>query len=256
MARQVIDAEADTLEEAKKLALNQMPDGFHQISEKVISDGKQEIARVSAETADRALEDAKKRIPSNATILREEITSPPQHEILLIEAKDESLAKAQISKSLIIKSLSIVLEGRRGFLGLGAKPNRYEVGVVNPAKVEVVFKRKARVQLKISDGKVPSKGYCQMCGKPNSPAEESEKTVHFFCSPSCATRYYQLSISSRLFGDETFVINATGGDISQLLDEGRASVASARITCWSCGHKLPIGSRECSACGESQELIP
>jgi hypothetical protein len=81
MSKQIIDAEADTVEEARKLALSRMPDGFHQVLEKIVSDGKRETARASAETPDKAFADAKGSIPANAPFIYR-VSGPPGTEII------------------------------------------------------------------------------------------------------------------------------------------------------------------------------
>lgn len=49
----------------------------------------------------------------------------------------------------IVKSLKLIVAGKKGFLGIGKTPNKYEAEAFQQAVVEIIYKGKAKVSAKV-----------------------------------------------------------------------------------------------------------
>jgi hypothetical protein len=256
MNNNVLEIEADSLQTARQQAKAKVPAGLFMLSETILSDGKQSTAKGVADSASAALEKARKDVPDGAEIVSEKELVPASHRSIELEAFDEQAAslsaKKMIDSTARIEGILVKTEGKKGFLGMGKKPNLYQVTVFQPSVAEVRFGRKAKIRVEI--GEIPSSGYCQRCGRPNSPAEKSEKSVHFFCSPACRDNYYKAKLGAVLFGPGRFIINASGQDISGTIASGRAMAATATSYCWSCRAIVPMAEDKCGSCRVEQEI--
>lgn len=159
-----IEVEANTLEEAKALLKKRIPKGLELLSEQVLSDGTQKTLKGVANTMEAALKQAQSEVPSGAQITGQREAAYPEEKTITIEAFDEDSAKAQakneVSDTALVRSADLIAAGKRGFLGIGKKPNRYDVHISQLAVAEVTFKEKARLRATI--GKKPK---CERCGK-------------------------------------------------------------------------------------------
>jgi hypothetical protein len=258
MNNNVLEIEADSLQTARQQAKAQVPAGLCMLSETILSDGKQSTAKGVADSASAALEKARKDVPDGAEIVSEKELVPTSHRSIEVEAFDEQAARLSAEKTIgwswsaKIERVILKTEGKKGFLGMGKKPNLYQVTVFQPSVAEVRFGRKAKIRVEI--GEIPSSGYCQRCGRPNSPAEKSEKSVHFFCSPACRDNYYKAKLGAVLFDPGRFIINASGQDISGMMASGRAMAATATSYCWSCRAIVPMTEDKCGSCRVAQEI--
>ena len=258
MKNKVLEIEADSLIEARKKVKTRTPEGLHILSKKILSDGKQKTAKGVAETVEAAFEKARKKVPADAEIIDEKRRVLPSQKVLEVEAFDIEAARTKveldIDKTRRIDDLRLKSRGKKGFLGIGKNPDIYEAKVFQHAVVEVVFKRKAKIRVEIGERKAPSKGYCQWCGNSNSPSKVSESSAHFFCSRSCEEKYFKANISSLLFSPDRFIIDATGGDISGMIDSGRRAAQRLTAHCWSCGKTIPMSADKCTSCGKKQKI--
>ena len=96
-----------------------------------------------------------------------------------------------------ITAIRVGLTGCRGFLGIGRRPNQYDVDVLHPAVVEVTYKVKARISIefgeptswqpmaKESTGRWAGEYKCAFCGHPVSMAfigiPSMEEPINFRC---------------------------------------------------------------------------
>jgi hypothetical protein len=149
MADNTIEIEAETLEEAREQVKSRIPEGLYLLSERVISDGKPKTARCIADKTGAAFEKAQDGISSDvAVIQKKELTSPAQN-VRTVEAFDEQSARtqleSQIGNTAKIKSLRLAMAGKKGFLGIGKKPNQYDAEVCQQAVVEITYKAKAKI---------------------------------------------------------------------------------------------------------------
>jgi hypothetical protein len=148
-----LDVEADSLEEARKRARSTLTGDEVLLSQEVISDaGTVTVTGVGA-TIEAAFEDAERKVPHNALLLaRRELVSPLER-TFEITASDEPTAKSLAEKctGARAKLESVVLKtpGRKGFLGIGRRPNIYTARVLRRAEVEISFRPKAKLHVRI-----------------------------------------------------------------------------------------------------------
>ena len=159
-----IEVEATSLEEARTLLERKIPKGMELLSEQVLSDGMQNSLKGVADTMEAAFEQAQSNIPSGAEIIGKSEVAFPAEKRITIEAFDEEnameKAKREVGNTASVRSADLIATGRKGFLGIGKKPNHYEVRFSQLAVVEVTFKEKARLRAAI--GRKPK---CEKCGK-------------------------------------------------------------------------------------------
>jgi hypothetical protein len=98
----IIEVEADTLEEARRMVKSQMPEGFKLLSEQIISDGipKTKIVQsieIEADSFDDARDQLKSRIPTNLELISEHILSDGKPVTVRSSADtvDDAYVKAQ-----------------------------------------------------------------------------------------------------------------------------------------------------------------
>lgn len=154
----IIEVEAETLQEAREQTKSQIPEGFMLLSERVILDGKPKTVKAFADTIESAF--AKEgEIPSNAVIVEKKIISSPAKKVMTVESFDEQNARTQLesrigkTETIKVLSLTMTLAGKRGFLGIGKKPNQYEAQMLQQAIVEITYKTKAKISAEIGSRK-------------------------------------------------------------------------------------------------------
>lgn len=136
-----------------------MPEGYDVLWEEVIFQGRRGKVSESAETPNEAFLKAEAKVPSGSRLLEKQVTMPPVTRKLKFEAFDEqtarSLAKTQMAGKERLKSLVVVASGKRGFLGIGRKPNLYEAELFTPALVEVAYCTTAKLRVEAIQFLVP-----------------------------------------------------------------------------------------------------
>lgn len=145
MNEQIIEIEADSLEEAERQVDT---NDFIVLEKSILCSGRVETIEEIADTVEEALIKAKSRIPAEAKIEKEEIKIAPKRIELQAKGDNEESAEKEISlkKAELIESVSLHRKGRKGFLGFFKTPNVYEVIVFQQAIVEIRFRMKARLQ--------------------------------------------------------------------------------------------------------------
>ena len=155
MSEELIEVEADSLEEARQQVISQIPEGLHVLSEKVISDGLPKTIKAIAETTEEAVVKAQGDIPNNAEVIEKKEVTAPKQKVITVGAFDEQsarvLMRGKTAQIEMIKSLRLIMPGTRGFLGLGKKPNQYEVDILQHAVVQITYKTKARISAKLGE---------------------------------------------------------------------------------------------------------
>ncbi len=252
----VFEIEGESLEEVRAEAKAKTPPGLFILQEKVLADGKPMTSAWTADTVEEASAVAKRNVPAGKTIVGETLTVSPGRKAIDVQAWDQASAEAKI-KELIpsmnrLESLVMKIPGRKGVLGMGKTPNTYSASVFQPAIFEVYYKEKARIRVEIGERTHPPSGYCQFCGKSGSPAKIGKEAVHYFCSSDCGESYFRSGFRDLMSG--SFVINASGRDISGMLAAGREAAEQARIHCWSCGKQFPMKVKSCPSCGMGKSL--
>ena len=193
MKVQTFEIEADTIVEAKRQANRKRPQAPHLFSEEIVSDdGKNKTIKGVADTIEKAFKEAQKKAPADAKIIEKTVISSPAQKVFTVEAFEEQGARAEamrkVNDTMILKSLTLKIQGKKGFLTIGKKPNVYKVQALQRAVIKLIYKQKVKIRVKMIT-EIPTKGYCQGCGKRNSPIELSDKSAHFFCSSFCGDRY-------------------------------------------------------------------
>ncbi len=176
-SEQILDIEADSLAEARTQLKSQIPEGLRLRTQKIISNGKPATIVCNAENVEKAFEQASNKLPSSVTILEKKVLNSPESTKVVIEAFDETDAKMSAVykiQELVLKKLYAVMgvenekryfalakrdqefvqvkgimikePGKRGFLGIGKKPNSYEVEIAQQAIVEIKYKQKSRIR--------------------------------------------------------------------------------------------------------------
>ena len=156
MNDKIITVEADSLEDVRKMIKSQIPEGFFLFSEEVVSDGNPKTIKALGETIEVAFAEAQKQIQPDAIILAKREISATEKKVVIVDGFDELevslIARSQARKlgyGTILKSTKLVTKGKKGILGVGAKPNQYEIELLKQAIVEVVYKSKAKITAKI-----------------------------------------------------------------------------------------------------------
>ena len=148
-AKQIIQVEAETLEEARERIKSQIPDGFQLLSEKIISDGRPVKVKAVADTTEGAFADAQSGIPNDADILEKKELIPSERKMITVEAFDEQTANSnaraesskQIGSAAVVHSLKLANTGKKGFLGIGKKPNQYKAEILVRQATVCISKR-------------------------------------------------------------------------------------------------------------------
>jgi HEAT repeat protein len=110
--------------------------------------GKTMTVRAVADTLEEAFAQALDKVPDNAAVLEKKEVVAPDLKTITVEALDEhaaslraqSRATSELDHDATVKSLTLTITGRQGFLGVGKKPNQYKAEILRKAVVEVVYR--------------------------------------------------------------------------------------------------------------------
>jgi hypothetical protein len=123
----VIQVEAATLDEARKILSEKIPTGYFLIAEAVESYGSKSTQIGKADTIGAAFKAAEERLPGNARIIDKKIVNEPEGQIITIQAFDEALARTRAKEKLptgfTLGKIKVAIAGKKGFLGLGKIPH-------------------------------------------------------------------------------------------------------------------------------------
>ncbi len=149
----VIQVDAVTLDEAKKMLSEKIPTGYFLIAEAIESYGGKSTQTGKADTIEAAFKAAEERLPGNARIIDKKIVTEPERQIITIQAFDEALARTcaseKLPSSFALTKINVAIVGKKGFLGLGKTPHHYEVEIFKQACVEVIYDRNFILKAKI-----------------------------------------------------------------------------------------------------------
>ena len=229
------EVEADSLKEAEKEVNSRLPKGLQLLSRKIISDGKPKMSLGIAETIEAAFQEARSGLPSSAIVTEDKILVPPGITTIMVDALDERTARSRaryegcvsalqiihglvnerryealafggrINESVRSGKLTLKSSGSKGFLGMGKKPNSYEIQIVQSAVVQVTYKERARIRATVGKEKLPRKrramiNRVEICfdSEPRLPIPEKEaveQLVHHFNLAKSFTRDVHISTS-------------------------------------------------------------
>ena len=144
MTERIIEIEADTVKDARrKLNTNELI----VLEELILCYGRVENIEASADTVEEAFTKAQGKVPAGAKIETQNIKIAPKRVTLQVQGDNEESAGK--GKAEVIASVSLLTKGRRGFWGLGKTPNVYEVVIFQPAVVELRFRERAKIRVKV-----------------------------------------------------------------------------------------------------------
>lgn len=252
-ARQEIVVESYSLEEAREEVKRRIPSGFHILSERVLADGQPKSVEGVADTLDAATKRARGAVPPGIESVETKVVHQPATTTSVVEAFDEATARETAQRRLgrteVLQGLRLESEAKKGFLGIGKRPARYAVDVLQQAVVTVAYDTKAKISVTVGE-KGPATGHCQMCGREGSPYQEvGGGRVVYVCSDACANRYGELRTAALKRGRFVMADSTEGWDFAASLQASRRAAAMADAFCWHCGKTLSIGSERCAACG-------
>ncbi len=156
MIVQEIEMDGPSLETARERIKANIPAGFEQLEETILSDGLPQTIQGSGETIELAFAKAQASLAPTAEIIQKREVMGPGVKIEVMEAFDEQSVRAKVTH---LRSIRVVRIGKKGGWGLGKTPNQYELEVFQPAVCEIVYQDKPRIRVKIG-----KKETCPLCG--------------------------------------------------------------------------------------------
>ncbi len=148
--RRVVEVEADSLEEAKRKVDSEITGDVDKIAEVIVSNGGEWTTWRYADTVEAGFEKALSAVPADADIVSKDIvTSPKLYTIVATEYSEalaRELAEEKITTKESIRSAKLSKRGRKGFLGIGKRPNEYEFTVSQQAQIEVTYREKVKLR--------------------------------------------------------------------------------------------------------------
>lgn len=155
MKQETYKITADSLQAARDQARARIPEGFHLLSERVLSDGRPVTLTESAEKSESAFAAARAAVPAGAHIVAEKEVHGPEQVTLRLSAESEASARRQAEsktdKTSVLQTVSLTIPGKKGFLGIGRTPNQYDIHILKKAVVEVTHKTDAKIVVTAGD---------------------------------------------------------------------------------------------------------
>lgn len=241
MANQMIEVEAETLEDARAEIKSKTPAGQMVLSERVISDGKPHTVHKSAKTMEEALRLARKEVPAEAKVIEEKKLEDAQAMTQTVEAftEEEILTEIKIllGSKAKIKDKKQLVAPRKGFLGIGKKPGSYEVTAEFAARASVTWKSPARITAEVRKKPEPRSrfepffglGVCDVCNSPLIPGASFKVPVEIFYSSPRYRNYLKRSPFMSMMG--------VGGNVEMhILNMALMDHSTHSAVCSSCIH--------------------
>lgn len=152
---QFIQAEGDSVEEARQQAQSKIPEGHYWFSE-TIHEPPIEESTAAQLTIEDAFDMAEAQMDSQSIMVKKEVLTNPEEKVFQVEAlnEDEARQKAKpLAESLdsdaAVAAIRLVTAGRKGLLGLGKKPGVYEATIIKPAHVRIEY-RTGRTKIEVT----------------------------------------------------------------------------------------------------------
>jgi hypothetical protein len=154
MTKHTLEVEAESLDEAWAQISLQVPSGYSVLSENIISDGSPNTVMAVADSIDEALEKAMDKVPDGAKVLSQKEVALPEQVTVSVEAYDKAEAKRKLKEqkgeSAVVRGLRLMAPGKKGFLGIGRRPNQYALDVSIPACVEIEYQGKVKISVTLT----------------------------------------------------------------------------------------------------------
>lgn len=152
MPSKIIEIEANTLEEARVIALAQIPNGFFVYSESVVSDATPKTVQTIRESLEEAEREAEWKVPRQANVLQHRNEVVAESRVVDVVAYTEKAIQEREAEWSIMggwKIESVQLHKRgSSFLGFPREKNTYRVTLVSERhRVEIIYQEKAKIRL-------------------------------------------------------------------------------------------------------------
>lgn len=134
-----------TVDDAREKIKMKTPAGYQIVSTDIIASGERTVSG-SGETTDLAFFNVLEKI-GQKSVLQRRVIVDSKEETLIVEAYDEKEAIGKNSFSqlgyagppVVVRNTKLAVKGRRGFLGIGKKPNQYMIDIFRHAVVEITY---------------------------------------------------------------------------------------------------------------------
>ena len=156
MLRRSIEAAAEELDLARDKLGSLVPQGYELVKESVICDGLPQTITASEDSLEHAFDRADETIPTDSSILQKRvINNATQYlkERCPAFSEDEAetnliaiAAREGVVGPIASRRIELVKRGKPGMLGIGKRPNTYDVEINFAATVELTYKPKARIR--------------------------------------------------------------------------------------------------------------
>jgi ankyrin repeat protein len=154
MDQKTLEARAETLSEAMESIRSRIPPGWFILSTKETKPLEYK-ERASADSTEQAGEQARGKISKNALNIKEQLVREPFTKKETVLAFDENEARQKTSgvndEAVRILNVEMVSKGKQGLLGMGKKPNTYEVELLYQAIIELNYRSMAEISAEISN---------------------------------------------------------------------------------------------------------
>jgi hypothetical protein len=146
--------EAASVEEARKISEDlDLPAGLSLLSEEAV-EGSPGWAYGHGDTMEQARADAMHKVPSGAEVVSSRDIETPERRSVIVEAFDWPTANYCARKQVDDMAMSVTdtiisKPGKKGFLGMGRKPNQYEVVLFRRGFVRVDYQVRPKLVRKV-----------------------------------------------------------------------------------------------------------
>jgi hypothetical protein len=144
-----LESQAVSLEAARAELRNKLPTGHITVEETILCDGAQQTVEAEGADVAEAGRNAKAKVPTGATIQKQEVLREPKVETRAIMAFDEVTARQKVglARSQTIQSVKMTKAGRRGFLGILRRPANFTAIVNDSAQVRITYRPLAQIRI-------------------------------------------------------------------------------------------------------------
>lgn len=235
-----IEIEAESVERAQQLVATQLTHGAFLLSETVVARGGRQVSRASGDDVAGAFERARSRLPEGAEVLEEKVTVPPGARVVVVTASDPAQATALVRPQLGPTETASAPRVRE------KNATEYAVDVVQPAIVEISYRRRARLVAKIGRDTRPTE-----LSRALDEAERLHQPLNVICE-KCGRRSRALPKP----------MSASAGPVvtpELAMVASRYCEACNRVFCGACvGVTLTsvppdFGGRKCPRCGAATD---
>lgn len=145
-----LEARGESVEDARSRIRELVPQGMSILSEEVVCDGRPQVLSGDGDSLDLAFQNALSSARADAEVIERKTLREPRTTTRCVATYEEAAASQHIQKEIgangRVTNVHIKTRGRSGILGIGKKPNVYEVEILEPASVEVRVKPPAVVR--------------------------------------------------------------------------------------------------------------